>query len=72
MITVYYAVCSERDGKPTVRALFSERQKAEAAMDKVRSMDGTRPEDAYWLAEVGKEAESWLRFLPDNATDAGT
>lgn len=72
MITVYYAVCSERDGKPVVRAVFSERPKAEAAMDSVRSADGGGPEDAYWLAEIGKEAETWLRFFADNETDPRT
>ncbi|MEL6546663.1 MAG: hypothetical protein AAFQ82_18705 [Myxococcota bacterium] len=72
MITVYYAVCSERDGKPVVRSVYSERSRAEAALEAVRNADGGRPEDAYWMAEVGKEAETWLRFLPDNETDAAS
>lgn len=71
MITVYYAVCSERAGKPVVRASFDARAKAETFLEALRDADGSRREDAYWVAEIGKESESWLRFLPDNATDAG-
>lgn len=70
MITVYYAVCSERDSKPVVRAAYDSRSKAEAAAESLRSADGNRPEDAYWIAEIGKESETWLRFLSDNETDA--
>lgn len=67
MISIYFAVCSERAKKPVVRAVFDSPAEAEAGLEGIRERDGHDPEDAYWVAEVGKEAESWLRFFLENA-----
>ncbi|MEL6761129.1 MAG: hypothetical protein AAFP04_12095 [Myxococcota bacterium] len=68
MITVYYAVCSETAGKPVVRTVHSDRARAEQALASLRAQGDS---ERCWLAEVGKEAESWLRFFAENENDAG-
>lgn len=59
MITVRYAVCSEKDGKPVTRAVVESRSDADRALERIRQKDLAAPEASYWVAEVGPECEAW-------------
>ena len=62
MIAVRYAVCSEQEKKPVVRAVVEARQAADQLMVDLRRQDGNDPTISYWLAELGPECDAW-RFL---------
>ena len=59
MIVVRYAVCSEREQKPLTRAVVDNRAEAERLVERYRREDGHDSETAYWIAELGPEAEAW-------------
>lgn len=67
MITIYYAVCSETAGKPLVHQVFRERKAADGFMHELRINTHA---DRVWLAEMGKEAESWLRHASPETSQA--
>ena len=62
MISVRYAVCSEAEKKPVVRAVVEARQAADQLLVELRRQDGNDPTISYWLAELGPESDAW-RFL---------
>ena len=64
MIVVRYAVCSERAGKPVTRAVVEDRAEAKRVLEEIQRKDATQPEETYWIAELGPEAEAW-RWLAE-------
>ena len=72
MIVVRYAVCSERQGKAVTRAVLEARAEAERLLEQLRQSDGTTPESAYWVAELGPECEAWRWHLTAQPQSAGT
>ena len=59
MIAVRYAVCSEVEGKPVVRAVVEVRQRADELLQELRQKDGNDSTVTYWLAELGPECDAW-------------
>ncbi len=66
MISVRYAVCSERQGKPVLRALAEARAEAELTLEEVRKNDLGNLEPSYWIAELGAEADAWWSLLDEH------
>jgi hypothetical protein len=62
MITVRYAVCSERDGKPVTRGVVETRADADRLLEKLRQNEAASPEQQYWIAELGPECDAWRRL----------
>jgi hypothetical protein len=69
MISVRYAVCSEQEKKPVVRAVVETRQAADQLMAELRRQDMNDPTISYWLAELGPECDAW-RFLGTQSGEA--
>lgn len=65
MIVVRYAVCSERERKPVTRGVYDIRAEADRALEHLRQVEAAGPEEAYWIAELGPESESWRHLGVD-------
>jgi hypothetical protein len=68
MITVRYAVCSERDNKPVTRAIVDSRSEADRVLERLRQADLASPEASYWIAELGPECEAWRWLISESAS----
>ena len=69
MIVVRYAVCSERERKAVTRGVYDSRAEADRALERLRQLEAAGPEDAYWIAELGPECESWRQLGLDVAVN---
>jgi hypothetical protein len=65
-----YAICSERHGKPVTRAVVDSRPDADKLLERLRQIDSSAPESAYWIAELGSECDAWRWLVPEESSPA--